>query len=199
MKWPSWHKGSHVGALIPIVDTDSALRAVEIIVSQGEGMDVQYPFGINTGSLAHFFKFEEIVCQRRLRKFGEDHYAYNGSRIRFNPSGVSPMRNNPRISTIKPNTDCYIQSKAFHKVHRNLLRKLQEAFNGKPDEIFTAIELMESLKVHAKRLMWTRFNPYDSQDKRMCGPVWDYEWPKSDTSRGSKSNVYDQFLSILFI
>ena len=182
VKWPSWNKDSDVGALIPIVGTDSALRAVNIIVSQGEGASLDNPFDVDTRSLAHFFKFEEIVCQRHLKRFNKVHYAYNGSTIRFNPSGVAPMRNNPRISTIKPNTDCYVESRAFHKVYRNLLRKLQEVFNGEPDEIFTAIELMDSLKVHAKRLMWTKFNPFDPQDKRTCGPIWEYKWPGSHKS-----------------
>lgn len=128
---------------------------------------------IANAKLAHFFKFEEIVCQHRLVEVGTHHYAYVGAPIPFDPHGVWPMRDNPNADGIQPNTNCYTEAKNFHRAYRALLQRLQEAFGGHPEYITATVEVMETLQVHAKKLMWTLFKP-DSTET--CGPLWDYEW-----------------------
>ncbi len=50
-----------------------------------------------------------------------------------------------------------------------LLRKLQDVFDeAKHEDIVIAIELMESLQAHAKKLMWTKLKP-DSPEHETCG------------------------------
>ncbi len=50
-----------------ITDTDSARKAIKFIVDQGEGVGPFDPYQFNgSDSLAHFYRFEEIVCQREL-------------------------------------------------------------------------------------------------------------------------------------
>lgn len=92
--------------------------------------------------------------------------------------GVWPMRSNPTAATLVPETNCYFESQAFHVVYRRVLRNLQHIFNGHPERIWTTTKLMESLKIHARRLMWIQYNPYDPTDHTTCGPVWDYTWPQ---------------------
>lgn len=176
VKWP-WEPTLEVGAVQPITDSNSAIEAIRVIVAQGEGVSPLDPDDIGNITLAHFYKFEEIVCQHRIEKLDGGTYSYTGEIIPFDAEGVWPMRCNPTTSTTPPHTNCYTESRVFHTIYRNFLRKLQEVFNGKPEEIFGAIKLMESLQVHAKKLMWTKFNPFSSTDDTTCGPVWDYDWP----------------------
>ena len=83
------------------------------------------------------------------------------------------MRENPCKDCIPPHNNCYTEAKAFHQAYRALLKKLQSVFSGNPDKIKEAIDIMESLAVHARKLMWTKIR---DDDYLTCGPVWDYNW-----------------------
>ncbi len=176
VKWP-WTPAAYVGTVIPITDSFSAMEAIREITAQGEGASLLDPTDIGTNSLAHFFKFEEIVCQHHLEQVDGDSYAYIGASIPFQPEGVWPMRDDPTIATVLPNTNCYTESRVFHNTYRKLLHKLQEVFDGSPDEIFQAVKLMESLQAQGKALMRVKFNPDSPRNNTTCGPVWDYDWP----------------------
>ena len=129
-----------------------------------------------SGELAHFYRFEEIVCRHHLVETTENSikkYAYTGPEIAFDQSGVWPMRGNPCKDCIPFENNCYTEAKAFHQAYRALLKKLQSVFSGKPDNINEAINIMESLAVHARKLMWTKIR---DDDYLTCGPVWDYNW-----------------------
>ena len=179
VKWQHWDEESIIGSLSAITNKASAIAAIDTIVSQGEGSGLLDPMDIEDKTYAHFFKFEEIYCQHHLKRVSEHQYSYSGHPIEFNPLGVAPMRPNPSTSDLPQDTLCYTESHVFHTAYRSFLRKLQEVFNGrnggKPEDIFVAVELMEALQLNAKRLMWIDFD-----SSQTCGPVWDYEFPKSN-------------------
>jgi len=174
VNWP-WDPTEEIGYVIPVIDAVSAVEAIDAIIAQGEGAGQIDPTDIGNYTLAHFFKFEEIVCQNHLEQVSDDTYAYTGAPIPFVNGGVWPMRDNPTVSDITTGTNCYTEARVFHTLYRSLIRKLQEVFSGSPEEISEAVTIMESLQAHAKKLMWTKFYP-DSDTT--CGPVWDYEWPE---------------------
>ena len=87
------------------------------------------------------------------------------------------MRDEPNLNDIEPHSNCYTESKAFHLIYRALLHKLQEVFNGHPEKVPDAVQLMEALQVHCKKLMWIQFHPNNGFDNHTCGPIWEYEWP----------------------
>lgn len=70
VKWP-WDTLRSVGHIVPITDTASALEAIDLIISEGEGAGLLDPSEIGSNALAHFYKFEEIVCQKHLEKVGD--------------------------------------------------------------------------------------------------------------------------------
>ena len=170
VKWP-WDIND-LGTVYVINDTDSALKGINEIIEQGEGASSLDPNQIDTGMYGHYYRFEELVCQNRLIKVDNDSYSFNGDPIVYDESWVYPMIKNPNKHSFQPGTYCYTQAKAFHRVYRELLQILQETFDGEPDKIVKAVQLMESLQVHAKRCIST---PYMANDYN-CGPVWDYEW-----------------------
>ena len=119
------------------------MNAISEIIEQGEGTSPIAPN--NDGNqLAHFYKFEEIVCGAFLTKNGT-HYLYSSEPLNFQQKGVWPMRKNPGKNGITLGTCAHFEAKAFHQAYRNLLEKLQEVFDGEPEKIGDVIVLMESL------------------------------------------------------
>ena len=171
VRWP-WNEPSSVGKVYLVTDIESALNGIHQIIEQGEGSTLN-PNQVDTGNYGHFYRFEEIVCQKRLVLTNQGGYAYDGAPVKFNPDGVYPMRDNPDGESINPGTDCHTEAKAFHATYRSFLHVLHETFNGEPNKIHRTIELMEALQVHAKKCMWVQYNDDESTT---CGPVWDYEW-----------------------
>ena len=197
VKWPKSD-----GTLVEVNSIESVKKGLKIIVEQGEGAGLIREEQVMDRTFPHFYKFEEIVCQKRLKKVNNA-YSYTGSDIPFNENGVWPMRRNPTIKTIPVPSNCYTESRVFHKVYRMLLRKLQDLFRitdeSKNNDIDTSIQLMESLQAHAKKLMWTKKSPdctaacetcrecskcavaCDKCDAcEGCGPVWEYDWPEPE-------------------
>ena len=177
--WP-W-KGDYVGHLRRIRNKEMAINAIDKITEQGEGATATNPNHNVPDQYAHFFRFEEILCQKRLVSSGTG-YTYSGAPIPFNAAGVWNMRDNPDSASIRPNTNCYTEAKTFHTIYRSFLRKLDEAFSCQSSDchpqslLLQSVELMEDLQIHAKKLMWIKFNPHNPYDPRTCGPVWDYDW-----------------------
>ena len=172
--WP-WN-APNVGSVVVVNDTTSANQAIEVIVEQGEGAGPLDPTQGNSTApqkLAHFYKFEEIVCRKQLVIRKDGTYCYDGLPVPFDPLGVWPMQDNPSKDKIRPQTNCYTETKAFHEVFRALLKKLQEVFSGNPDAIKETIPIMESLAVHGQKVMWTKLA---EDNDTTCGPVWDYDW-----------------------
>lgn len=172
--WP-WFDPSISGAdtVHIVTNTTTAKRVISSIIEQGEGASPTEPSAkhISTSehNMSHFYK---IVCKRHLVK-NHDTYCYSGSLIPFDPLGVWPMQSNPSKDKIRPNTNCYTQAKAFHRVYRALLRKIQQVFDGRREGLKEAIALMESLGLHARLVMQTRLQNHKDTT---CGPVWDYDW-----------------------
>ena len=174
VSWP-WTLSAEIGSISKVNNTKSALNAIKEIVDQGEGASPIDPSQhSNSTQYGHYYKLMEIVCQKRLLKHNDTHYSYTGEDIPFDTKGVWPVRANP--SKYGANGNCYTEARAFHTTYRRLLRELQATFNGEPERINSAVGVMESLLVHAKRVV--RVPLYSNPAlEETCGPVWDYEWP----------------------
>jgi hypothetical protein len=197
VKWPRADNN-----LVHVNSINSAIEGFNMIVEQGEGAGYIQESQAEDGSYSHFYKFEEIVCQKRLEKVGKNKYSYTGNDLPFNKNGVWPMRSNPTVASVPKHSNCYIQSRAFHQVYRLLLRKLQDLFTGadggsnQKADMDKSLQLMESLQAHAKKLMWVKKRPdctaacetcgecqgcthaCEKCDQCLaCGPVWEYDWP----------------------
>ena len=169
-KQVEWSWSENVGELYKVTDLESAEQAINQIVEQGEGASPCNPNDATTDQYAHFYRFEEIVCQRKLT-VSESGYAYDGDPIPYDPEGVWPMINNPSAESIVPGTECYEKAKAFHETYRDFLHVMQETYSGSPEKISDAVGQMYALQQEAIETMQT---PYD--ETHTCGPVWDYEW-----------------------
>lgn len=114
-KEPNINK-NNLGTVHIITDTDSALEGMNEIIEQGEGAGYLNPNQIDTGMYAHYYRFEELVCKRRLIKIDDNSYTFSGDPIIYDKSGVYPMIDDPNKDSFEPHSHCYTQARAFHMV-----------------------------------------------------------------------------------
>jgi hypothetical protein len=156
-----------------ITDAQSAVDALELIVKQGEGtttspLDPEH-------ELAHFYKYAEIYHGRKLianpePRFAKDKaWVYKGHRIEFDPSGVQPVIANPNPDTYKDHPRLLSLNLAFNAAYSDLLRKLHQVFNGRPDWLGPALLSMQNLKDQAQLMMSLEIVPGQT-----AGPTFEY-------------------------
>ena len=68
VQWPWPINDSSFEKVHTVTNAESANKAIDEIIEQGEGANPYNPTYDDVGDLAHFYKFEEIVCQKHLRQ-----------------------------------------------------------------------------------------------------------------------------------
>ena len=132
-------------------DLASAMAAIDLIVVQGEGTTTTPLDALSEP--AHYYRFAEIFHQRKLvAQVGTPPFAYAGDAVSFEPAGVLPVISNP-TPALYVGTAAEAMNNAFNHEYTNLLSVLHETFNGDPDQIDAAIDLMDSVKSLAVALM----------------------------------------------
>jgi len=154
----------------PITSSETACKAIDIIVRQGEGTSTD-PFEC-PGEPAHYYRFGEIFYGSTLIRIGDGKYAYGGDPIAFVTEGVFPMKSNPTAEQFAPDTFGRLLSDNFTNGYRTLLNALHRAFNGEPQQISAAMGLMYQLRFLAQRLMST---PLEPGEIPTAGPVYSAE------------------------
>ena len=162
------------GVLYQVDNLTVAEMAINEIIDQGEGTSPVDPVDALTNQYAHFYKFEEIVCQKGLIPVGNMRYAYQGNPVPFNATGVYNMVDNPNKNTIPPNTECYNATREFNVKYVTLMKMLEETFTGNPSLIGNAVSYMKYVippaAQYVVKLPLQPGSPYN------CGPVWDLDW-----------------------
>jgi Ferritin-like len=165
-RWPA--------ELIKVTDVDSATRAIEVIVEQGEGTSTS-PLDVE-GDFAHYYRFAEIYHGKRLIPNpnpgapNDQKYIYGGDPIPFDPNGVLSAIKNPTASTYPAGSQARYACDTFNYTYTSLLKTLQMTFNGSPDRLGNAIGLMESLKEQAMSLV-----NIDLGNGKKAGPSFAYQ------------------------
>ena len=175
VSWPEY-SSSYPGTLYRVIDINSARQAITQIMDQGEGTGPINPSSGLGDQLAHYYRFEEIVCGNKLvvgLNSSETHpeYVFEGATVEFDERGIYPMRKNPKTADFAPDTNAGHFSRVFNENFRHLLNRMHEAFNGQPWVMKDAVTIMESLKVHAIKLMRT---PIDGSTTETAGPTWEF-------------------------
>jgi hypothetical protein len=137
-----------------------SLAALDEIVEQGEGAkhvevwdgdhDDMHP---DREQVAHYYRFQELKLGRRYRRGDTPRSGPTGDTISIDWNGVRPMRRNPRSSDHAPGSAIRRAQEQFNDSYCAILRLLDQAFNGSPQMLGTAIGSMHRLKVQAQALM----------------------------------------------
>lgn len=144
--------------LFEVTDAASAIAAIDLIVEQGEGTKTSPLDGDSEGDLAHYYRFAEIFNERKLVRHPDPdvppdkQYSYTGDPILIDPAGVRDVIDNPQRTSFEPGSQALALFDNFNYTYTSLLKSLHTTFNGTPDDLDSAIGLMESCKQQALAL-----------------------------------------------
>ncbi len=174
------------GRIIAVDNLATAFAALEEIVHQGEGAshakvwdgdtDLFHP---ERDQIAHYYRFQELKLGRRYRRGDTPRSGPTGDPISIDWKGVRPMRTNPRTSEHAVGTPIRLAQEEFNHSYCALLGLLEQAFNGAPQMLGSAIGAMYTLKAQAQALM--RMPTGDGL--ATAGPTFEYVPPERRASR----------------
>ena len=147
---PEWFSADE---LFVITCPESAVRALEIVVEQGEGSG-KWPFGPHDEP-AHYYRFQQITLGRRIEHdptapYG---YAFSGPIVKFDSRGVWNMFPNTKLEDLPEASQSRRVGSIFANAYTRALGQLHLAFNGDPRAIQRAIAQMYELRLLAKRVL----------------------------------------------
>lgn len=179
--------------LFPITGPDSASRAIEVIVSQGEGRTKataaaekegvpaalaaasteESPLDFE-GAPAHYYRFEQIVRGRKLVANDQAPYGYSftGAPVVLDTRNVWNMQPNPDPTTLPPGSRARRLSDQFDFSYTLLLNTLHQTFNGQPELIDRAMGQMYELRLLAQEVLAT---PVPGQEGVSTGLAFRYQ------------------------
>lgn len=138
--------------LFPVTTVDEAVRALQVIVDQGEGTRTSPQDGDQEP--AHYYRFAQIVYGRALIQTPSG-WSYSGDPVGVDPAGVWNLLDDPKIADYQPGSRAAVLAEQFNVSYTNLLRSLQVTFNGDPANLKVAIGLMNELRLLALRVVST--------------------------------------------
>jgi len=159
-----------------IKTVDDAIRAIDIIVEQGEGTDEGTESGSPLdpdGEYAHYYRFAELYYGRRLvvDKSAPGGYSYSGDVFPFEVDGLWNLKDDTKAEDLPQGSPQRRQAEQFNFVYRKLLLTLHQAFNGEPEKFDATIGLMYDVKLVGEKLVSM---PYPNQVGLNCGPPFEF-------------------------
>jgi hypothetical protein len=159
-----------------VTDLPSAIRALDVIMHQGEGTS-DNPYEA-PGALAHYYRFAELVNGKLIpnptatpASPPNKRYVYDGHPIAIAP-GILPLVDNPRAANYTPGTPERNAVDACNKVYTKVLASLQRAFSGQPATLDDAVSLMQYDLGDSIRDVMALPDP--NQPGKNCGPSFEY-------------------------
>ncbi len=155
--------------LFPILTKADAIRAIDIIIDQGEG-SVWSPLD-SQKDMAHYYRFAEIYHGKKLvaDPHSPDGYSYSGAEIPFDEAGVIPLFPSNSLGTMDFKSESYHYAEIFANLYKQLLVNLENVFNGNPGELISTLNEMRAIHQAAHNLMNI---PMDGHPGYYTGPVF---------------------------
>jgi hypothetical protein len=146
--------------LFPVSDVNTAIKAINVIVDQGEGTRCS-PYD-ERKTLAHYYRLAQIVYGRRLVDDNTEDppYSYSGEEVPLDPADVYDLYPDAKSVDYKPGSPARKLVDQYNYEYTNLLQMLHDTFNdtfpGGPGKIGDAITFMrETLKPLALNIVKT--------------------------------------------
>ncbi|GAA2148961.1 ferritin-like protein [Kitasatospora kazusensis] len=159
------------GMVFPVTDLDSALKAIEVIAEQGEGVaeTIYNPddrlFG-QTREIAHYFRFTEIYEQRRYGPHDTPFSGPTGPAMPVCWADAYPIDPTATAEQYPPGSQVRVAADRFNTVYARLLWLLELAYNGEPKRLQAAVPVMLELRDLAEQLYR---NPHPDPEKAARG------------------------------
>lgn len=136
-----------------VIDVDTATRALELIVEQGEGTQLS-PLDPER-NLAHYYRFAEIYHGRRLVEDEDEElgWSYSGAPIELDMDGVFPLKANAKAEDYPAGSAARRYADQTNYTYSALLNCLHETFNGEPQKLDQAMGIMYELRLSVQKMV----------------------------------------------
>ncbi|MBS0181598.1 MAG: ferritin-like protein [Nitrospira sp.] len=138
------------GRLWPVFDVDSACRAIDLVIEQGEG-ELKQIFGAE-GEIAHYYRFDQLQ-KGRYYQIGDQPGQPTGREIHVNWEAVWPIAVNLKLNKIPEKSELHAAVADFNKAYREFLAFLTRAFNGEPKLLLEAVPRMFEFRNRMQQLI----------------------------------------------
>ena len=169
------------GDIVTVTDLDSAIDAMYVIQTQGEGSGSETIYD-SEKELCHYYRFQQL----QLGKYYViDKNDPRSSDLPDNPTGaeftvdwdaVYPVMDNITLSKLRnycePDSELYLHALEFQQAYSNFLAEIEDSFNGNPEKLLPAVGSMFRLKELATSLIR---NPIPGLDGVHAGPIYKFE------------------------
>lgn len=201
---PQYQIGSGASGLpniVAITDLDSALKAIETIVEQGEGTSQSPEVDPDDPALdlAHYYKFAMIYHGRRLIRNPDagpdapprERYIYGGQPIAVDEGGIFPLPTNPKAADFDSHPETRAVIHQFNIAYTTMLRTLHQAANGSPTLVGQASATMKNeLRPLALQLVSAQL-----PDGTRAAPTFEYQEPptgtRSPSPRANERSIHE--------
>ncbi len=160
--------------VFPILSAEDAARAIDLVVEEGEGTP-DSPLD-PSGEFAHYYKFEEILKQRRIKADPGSPvgYSFSGDVIPFDDQQVWNITPNQKLADLDRNTLVGRRASQFSFIFWKLMNSLHTTFSGAPEQFNTAMGLMFELKLAGQMLVQLPVITNGQPTGLNAGPVFEY-------------------------
>lgn len=136
-----WAGGSRI---VPVSDLASAKRALEIVITQGEGAWRQpgQRVAFTPGEplrMGHYYRFAEIFYGRHYAEADDPDQPPTGTPLPVDYSAVYPIKANPKSSDYAAGSKLATLNATFNARYTEMLQQLEQALSGTPKTLYTAI------------------------------------------------------------
>lgn len=162
------------GSARPVFGLDDADSMIKGVLAEGEGGNKTELFDVSpfTGEeeLAHYFRFTEIMKDRRYERHDSPFGPPSGDRMGTDWTAVHDFSPNPKAEDYRAFPDVYAKMMEFNACYTLLLARLQAALNGAPESYGPSVAKMHAVSVLAKELVQT---PSPLDPSKGLGPPWE--------------------------
>lgn len=132
------------GKPIVVTDLKTAKQAIQVITEQGEGcsgsiFDGDHKYFDQDKEVAHFFRFKEILFGRRYQSGDHPMEPPTGAQFEVNYQESYPILTNAKESNFSSDPAMKRLNDQFNQQYTLMLQQLEKAFNGAPENLYTAI------------------------------------------------------------
>jgi rubrerythrin len=134
--------------LFAVTDVDSAWKAIDIIVDQGEGTHAS-PLDRPGGQPAHYYRLAQIVFGRMLveDKSTKQGWSYSGAAVPLDPAGIWNLYPDAKAVDYRDGSRERALVERFNYSYTSLLRAMHTTFNGTPESLAQALGLMYEMRL----------------------------------------------------
>lgn len=132
------------GEIVVVTDLQSAIFALDIVISQGEGAWPKPKSPEATGfgetfDMGHYFRFSEIYYRQRYKREDDPSAPPTGDSLDVDFDATFPIATNA-TSVLYPAGSLLAElNTSFNRTYTGIMIQLNEAVNGTPKTLYTAI------------------------------------------------------------